>query len=140
MPKKFNFIITSYLIFYVLLIGTVSFDKKFDNELSIFLKNYDIIYNSDYSNILTIIYLLSFFLTVFSAMAMLFRIKYSQYIFVTGTIIGYSSYIFEVDTIYISTITEDLFESLLILCEGALVALIMCNDDIGFKKRADEIS
>lgn len=140
MPKKFNFIVAAYLILYVLLIRTISFDEKFDNELSIFLKNYDIIYNSDYSNVLTTIYLLSFFLTVFSAMAMILKIKYSQYVFVIGTIIGYSSYIFEVDTIYIYTITEDLFESLLVLCEGALVALIMFNDDIGFNKGADEIS
>lgn len=140
MPKKFNFIVAAYLIFYGLLFSTVNFDEKFDIALSTFLKNYDFIYNAEFSNVLTIIYLLSFILTVFSAIAMLFRIKYSQYVFVFGTIIGYSSYIFEVDTIYISTITEDLYESLLISFEGALVALIMFNDDIGFKKGADEIS
>jgi hypothetical protein len=140
MPKKFNFIVAAYLIFYGLLFSTINFDEKFDKALSIFLKNYNFIYNADFSNILTIVYLLSFILTVFSAIAMLFRMKYSQYVFVFGTIIGYSSYIFEVDTIYISTITEDLYESLLIFFEGALVALIMFNDDIGFKKGADEIS
>lgn len=52
----------------------------------------------------------------------------------------YFSYIFEVDTISISTITEDLYVSLLTFFEGALVALIVFNDDIGFKKGTDEIS
>jgi hypothetical protein len=140
MSKKFNFVIAAYLISLALFLSTISFDEKFDNELSIFLKNYNITYNSDYSDYIMIIYLLLFVLTIFSSIAMIFRLKYSHYIFVFSTIMGYSIYIFEVDNISVSTMTEDLYASLLTFFEGALVALIMFNDDIGFKKGADENS
>lgn len=139
MSKKFNFVVAAYIISFILSFSTVNFDDKFDNELSIFLKNYNITYNSEYPYYVVIIYLLLYAFALFSSVAMLFRIKYSHYIFVFATIIGYSIYIFETDTISVSTMTENIYASLLTFFEGALVALIMFRDDVGFKKGADEI-
>ncbi|CAN1504950.1 hypothetical protein MCEREM21A_00614 [Sphingomonadaceae bacterium] len=139
MSKKFNFVVVSYIIFFILSFSTINFDEKFDNELSIFLKNYNIIYNSEYPYYVVVIYLSLYAFALFSSIAMLFRVRYSHYIFVCATLIGYSIYIFELDTISVSTMTEDLYASLSIFFEGALVALIMFHDDIGFKKGADEI-
>lgn len=138
MSKKFNLIICAYLASFVLMVISIDFDAQYDKKLSEFFSNYNIIYNADYPDYLLIAGSLSFLVTVISAILMLFRIRYSQYAFVFFSVTGYFLYFFEVDTIYVSSVEEDLYSSLWTFFEGALVALIMFNDDIGFGKDNDE--
>lgn len=138
MSKKFNLIICAYLTSFVLMVSSMDFDAQYDKKLSEFFSNYNIIYNADYPDYILIAGSLSFLLTIISATVMLLRIRYSQYAFVFFSVTEYLLYFFEVDTIYVSSVAEELYYSLFNFFAGALVALIMFSDDIGFKKGNDE--
>ena len=112
MSKKFNLIICAYLASFVLMIISIDFDAQYDKKLAEFFSNYNIIYNADYPDYLLIAGSLSFLVTFISAILLLFRIRYSQYAFVFFSVTGYFLYFFEVDTIYVSSVEEDLYYSL----------------------------
>lgn len=65
---------------------------------------------------------------------MFFRIKYSNYAFVTSIFVLYFSYFTEDKSLIVLTNVEDVFEYTLAFMEGMIVTLILFNDDIGFPK------
>jgi hypothetical protein len=107
---------------------------KLDEDILKISAKYGYAYNSEMSTLNISVLSTGIILLLCSIILMFFRIKYSNYAFVTSIFVFYFSYFTEDKSLIFFTNVEDVFEYTLAFMEGMIVTLILFNDDIGFPK------
>lgn len=140
MYKKFNIVLALYfsiLVSYLFVLPIFGLDlsvPKLDEDILKISAKYGYAYNSEMSTLNISVLSTGIILLLCSIILMFFRIKYSNYAFVTSIFVLYFSYFTEDKSLIVLTNVEDVFEYTLAFMEGMIVTLILFNDDIGFPK------
>jgi hypothetical protein len=141
MNKKFNILLLIFIIANAIsfcLPGDPSLESaNFETTITKILSNHN--YDYDYiNNEMAFIGTIAFFMQIISLFLMLFRFKYTQYIFIFSSIILNMTFLLKPNGIMLQTNVDYVEAYILQVLEGMIIALILFRDDIGFSKIKDE--
>lgn len=135
MKSIFNALLASYLFLNGLLVSSlvssVVGNEPLEEEIEKIFASYNFVY--DYMNGgVALVAGIGVVLSILSSIAMFFRIKFSNYIFIIGVTLFNFSIIGNLNGVSVVTNSESVLEALIYALEGAIIVLSLFRDDLGF--------
>lgn len=142
MKSVFNVLLASYLLLHGLLISPLISSVVGNGPLEKDLNNLFLGYNFVYEYMDGIVALgvgVGAVFSLLSAIAMLFRLRFSNYIFMVGVALFNFSILGNLSGVNVVTNSEFALEALVNALEGAIIVLSLFRDDLGFTKAKPDL-